>query len=117
MKKKIIEDIEHIKSTLDYMTKETFYKAQKYDEWKTYLNNIKFQTKSHPTFNKNDGSCGVVVNYSLSLNLILDDNNEIIGNDVFKAINMLNLISLEDMNNISETIKAAIKQNKSTNGE
>ena len=105
--------IKEIKKKLDSLTDETILKAKKYEELVKHLNNVKFKVKKSNLFlSEATANIGVEVEYEVSpIKIIFDENNEIIKNDRFIAINMLDLISMSDMEKLNELIKEAKKRN------
>lgn len=108
--KKIIKEI---KTKLDSLTDETIIKAKKYDELINFLDKVKFKVKNSNLFvSESTANIGVNIEYEIpSIKILFDENNEIIKNDRFIAINMLNLISIEEMNKLSMLIKEAKRKN------
>lgn len=106
-----IKDIKEIKNTLNDVTKDLFYKAKKYDEIMEYLKHIKINVKRADIVVSEDYQYNVRVKYEIP-DIIVKVNNKVdSNNDLFKSINMLNLISVSDMDKISKKIKEAKEKN------
>lgn len=105
--------IKEIKKKLDSLTDETILKAKKYEELIKHLSNVKLRVKKSKLFlSEATANIGVEVEYeTLPVKIIFDENNEIIKNDRFIAINMLDLIPMSDMDKLNELIKEARKRN------
>lgn len=106
------KDIKEIKEILERLDKDTLTKAKKYVELIDQLNSIKF-TARPKHFLDDNGNCCVLVEYSISPEkIMLDSNGNVAVSDTFKNINLLNLISFEDMQRITDAISAAEQKNK-----
>lgn len=106
--KKIMLELEEIKKTL---TPSVINKANKYDETKEHLSNVELKVSNIVEFIDNNGNKGLKVFYEVSPIILQldDDSKEIIYDKKFVSINMLNLISNEDMNKISKKIEENFK--------
>lgn len=112
-KKSLRQEIIELRELLEKFDSETISKAKKYDEIQSYLASVKLKAKSGIKFNENAFSYSVVVDYSSpKLELLIDENENVVASPTFKAINMLNLISYEDMEEIAKNIMLAKKKNK-----
>ena len=101
--KALKKDIEEIKN---FLVGDTQAKAKKLDEILYYLSNIKLDVASVTRVPDDNGKPCIRVIYSVPYIFInFDDNGEIIENETFKSINMLNLISFDDMMKIQNAIK------------
>lgn len=97
---------------ISYLKGEYLEKAKKYDQIKEWLANINIKMKSVESFN-DYGEPIIKVEYSLKpLILEFDENNEILKNETFVAINNLNLVDFESMQKISEQINLIKRRKK-----
>lgn len=101
-----LKDIKEIKTNVQRISKtvddKIIYKARKYDELKEYLKNIQFNIKIKEEIN-NLGEKQLVLEYTLpKVTLSFDENYDLIENRVFTSINMLDLIAVEDMIEITK---------------
>lgn len=110
----IRKDLKAIKEELSNMNSSAIIdKAKKYDELISYLADIKFDVESVKTAYDDNGTCFVIVNYKIpSVKLYVNEDGSTIPNNRFKAINMLNLISFEEMSKIAAYIEEAKIKNK-----
>lgn len=100
--KEIKLSLKNLEATFNKNIKE---KAEKYDELYNDIKKIKFDNISLIQGFDNYGNPTIKVNYNFSpIILRFDDNYQLIEDNVFKAINKLNMISLNDM----EKLKIAI---------
>ena len=107
-----IKDIKEIKTTLNEIASDTLEKARKYDELMKYLSKIKLELEKAALSYNQDGTYNVKVNYKMPYVLLsFDGDGNVIQNERFTAINMLNLISIDDMMKISEVINEAKNKN------
>lgn len=108
--KKIVENIE---KKVNYLSKDSFYKARKYDEQKELLKKINLKVKKVNLFLNNDGQVGLDIDYEIApLKIYFDDDGQMLKNERFYAINALDLVSKEDMQKVQEFLNEAIKRNK-----
>lgn len=99
----IKKDTEEIIKILNGDLKE---KALEGEEIKRLLSNIELKVKSIIEVPGENGSTDLRIIYEApQIILKFDDNNEPYENNVFKSINMLNLISIDDMQKIVNAIK------------
>lgn len=105
--KKLVEEIHS-----QYAT--AFKKARLYDEQKELLKHIKFVVKDCQTvFNENTLAYSVVVRYELpKVQVDFEVGGEQMQNDRLRAINLLDLISAEDMEKIRKKLQEAEKLTK-----
>lgn len=109
--KEIKKDTEEIIKILNGDLKE---KALEGEEIKNLLSNIELKVKNIVEIPGENGSIDLKIIYEApQVVLRFDDNNEPYENSVFKAINMLNLISMDDMKKIINAIKCKKNQNNS----
>lgn len=102
----IRKDIKLIKEKVEQITKETIYKADQYSFLKENLDKISIELDDVKTFIDDYGKVGLKVKYKIpEINIILDDNNDIIKNDIFYAINILKLLPVEDERKLINSIK------------
>lgn len=108
--KKIVKDIQ---DKVNFLAKDNYHKAKKYEEQQELLKNIKLKVKKTNLFLNNDGQVGVNIEYEVpKVKIYFDDDGEIIKNEKFYAINSLDLISNEDMQNVAAIIEEATRRNK-----
>ena len=122
-KKKLLDELNELKNKIDDLTKDVSTltkdnqtKIKKYNEMVEFLKDVKISV-SKVNFNVNDrGSIGVDIHYHIpKQSIYFNDENEIIMNKTFRAINMLNLISLDDMQKISILLEDAKRKNRVDN--
>jgi hypothetical protein len=86
-------------------------KANDYDKLIETLKKVKFDKIKMKTSFDNYGSPTLIIDYVFEpITLRFDENKTLIVNDVFKAINELNLISIDDMTKIIKAIKSIESQ-------
>lgn len=108
--RRILDNQKEIKAMLDPSVLE---KAKKYDELSARMKSVKLKVKNISRSIDEQGVDQVVVNYApLSESIKIYDNGQVVSSDCFKAINFMNLVSLEDMTKISKVIESAKKLNK-----
>lgn len=105
------KDVKDIKEKLDNITSELFVKAKKYDEIMNYLSNIKISVKRASLTLSDDARYGVKVEYQVPDAIIKVDKDKNHTTDMFKSINMLNLISISDMEKITKKLEEAKQKN------
>ena len=113
IKKDILEEVQDIKKNLQVFTNESQTKIKKYDEIMEYLKDVKINVSNIKPIINDKGTINVEITYSIPKQIIeFDDENNIVANKIFKAINMLNLISFEDMEKIGLMLEKAKMQNR-----
>lgn len=113
IKKDILEEVQDIKKNLQVFTNESQTKIKKYEEIMEYLKDVKINVSSIKPIINDKGTVNVEITYSIPKQIIeFDDENNIVANKIFKAINMLNLISFEDMEKIGLMLEKAKMQNR-----
>ena len=113
IKKDILEEVQDIKKNLQVFTNESQTKIKKYDEIMEYLKDVKINVSNIKPIINDKGTVNVEITYSIPKQIIeFDDENNIVANKIFKAINMLNLISFEDMEKIGLMLEKAKMQNR-----
>ena len=106
------KDIKKILEILNEINSDTLIKAKKYVELKSQLDTIKFSVKSKNFFINEVGDYCVKVEYEKKPEIItFDDKGDIVVSDTFKNINLLNLISFQEMEEIQNFINAAKEKN------
>ena len=107
------KDITEIKDKFGKLTEETINKAKKYDELNQYLKNVRLNvTGLAETYDIEKMRNKIVVSYSIDpINIYIDMDNNVSVNETFKSINMLNLISFDDMAKITNKIEQIKKNN------
>lgn len=112
-KKSLRQEISELRELLEKLNSDTTQKAKKCEEIQSYLDSVKLKAKSSVKFNENAFGYSVVVEYTApKLELLIDENENVVASPTFKAINMLNLISYDDMEEIAKNIMLAKKKNK-----
>lgn len=107
------KDIKKILEILEPFEKDIILKAKKYVELKDQIEKVKFRVKKISYFVDDKGDYGVNVEYEVpSIRLSFNDKNEIIENETFKNINLLNMVSFSDMEKISNALEQCEKMNK-----
>lgn len=107
----IIKDIKELKKQIailneKMLNKEIIFKAQKYDEMVSNLNKIKFGLKIKKQFNQETGDVFLKIDYELpSIELHFDENGNVIKNDLFYSINVLNLLDDNNLNILQQEIE------------
>lgn len=109
----IRKDLKQIKQELSIInSSSTIEKVKKYEELIKYLEDVKIQVDNVKEIFDENGNCFVMVNYKIPpVKIYIDGDGSTIPNARFKAINMLNLISFEEMQNISSHIESAKRKN------
>ena len=104
------KDVKDIKELVEQMSKETLHKAKEYDRLIELLKMIPVRvSKIHTSMNK-DLTYSVKIEYGLpAVELKVDKNTYAPNTESFKAINLLNLLSMEDAQKISREIEKAKK--------
>lgn len=107
-----LKDIKEIKKTLNNLTRSTYSKAQKYDDLSSRLEKIKIKVDKVGTVYDAQGNKQVKVNYSVGpLYVTIDEDGNLKADEMFVAINYLDLISFEDMAKIQKEIAKNSKKN------
>lgn len=105
------KDVKEIKETLNEITKTALKKAQLYEKQLEWLSKVEIKVKKVSTVLNSDMTTGVKIEYYIPpIQINIDENGNVGTNEMFKAINMLDLISFEDMGKISSEIAKAKKQ-------
>lgn len=113
IKKNILKEVQDIKKNLQVFTNESQTKIKKYEEIVEYLKDVKINVSSIKPIINDKGTVNVEITYSIPKQIIeFDDENNIVANKIFKAINMLNLISFEDMEKIGLMLEKTKMQNR-----
>jgi hypothetical protein len=108
--KKIVENIEE---KVNFLTKDSFHKAKKYEEQNDLLSKITLNVKNAKIFLNNDAQYGLNIEYEIPpIKIYFDDDGQMLKNERFYAINALDLISKEDMQKIQEILNEVIRRNK-----
>lgn len=113
MNKKVKDDIKEIKDSVDKLLDSgVFNKANRCDFLEQNLKNIKLKvSKIKPTLI--ESNIGLTISYEIApITIFIDDENVICPNETFKSINLLNLISFEDMQKIQKKIEDMIALQK-----
>lgn len=100
-----IRDIKDIKLMVANSTKENLSKSRKYDELKKLTSNVSLSVKNIVKGVDTNGNDFIKITYNTpDVILYFDDNGNIMYNPQFYAINMLNLISNDDMQKLADYI-------------
>lgn len=100
---KVIQD--GINNLRKELTPEIMRKAQKYDELIEQLSKVHIKVKNAKRVITESGSKQLKIEYEIDpVILSFDDNENPIYNPSFYAMNITNLVSVEDMNKISKAI-------------
>ena len=103
--KEIKDSIKQINSNLD---KTIIEKAKKFDELSENLKKVELKIKSAKMHISDSGEEQLKIEYEINpIYLQFDPDNNIVYNPEFYAINMLNLISPQDMQKMSLAIERA----------
>jgi len=104
---RILENQKEIKAMLDPRTIE---KCKKYDEIVKNLENVKLKVKNVSNVIGTDGLPHVIVSYGQVVEtVIIEGGGSVESSPMFKAINLLDLISYGDMRKVSAAIDEAKK--------
>lgn len=102
----LIKDIKLIKKQVEKITDQTILKSNKYDFIKENLEKIPIRIKKINNFFDEYGKYGIKIEYEIPpVKLIFDDNNDVMKNDIFYAINSLQLLSIEDERKLIEILE------------
>lgn len=113
VKKLLLQIIDNQKDIKKRLSPENAIKAQKYDLIIKNLKNIKFHVKKADIAINENGLFDVVVHYEPVIKILQDSNGlGVEGDDMFKAMNKLDLIDSTDFKKISEAIEIANSKNK-----
>lgn len=100
------KDIKEIKEKINYLyDSKLISKAKKYDELARKISNIKFDSVDVKKTYDYEGRIIKKFLYKLEIDLEVDENGDVIPNEMFKSINELNLLRLEDLLSLNEKIK------------
>lgn len=106
MNKKIKQEISDINKKLDTLLDgRLLNKANKCDFYEQNIKNIKLKvSKIKPVLI--ESNIGITIEYQIApITLFLDDGNVVCPNETFKSINLLDLVSFEDMQKIQRKIE------------
>lgn len=108
------EKVNKTEEILSALGKGAMEKSRKYDETLNYLKNIKIDVKNIDIVFNENATYGVKIEYDIKPVILMIDSttNETITDQRMKAMNMLNLISYQDMSKISKAIKECKVKNK-----
>lgn len=107
------KDIKKILEILEPFEKDIILKAQKYVELKAQIETVKFNVKSVKHFIDEKGDYAVRVEYDFPPLIITEDRERnLVCDEMFKNINLLNLIPFEDMEKIKRAIDYMQEKNK-----
>lgn len=113
MNKKIKQEIDEINKKLDALLNSGIMnKANKCDFLEQNIKNIKLKvSRIKPVLL--ESNVGVTIEYEIAPVTVYLDNGNVFPNETFKSINLLNLISFEDMQKIQKKIEdVALLQKK-----
>ena len=110
------KDVKIIKQQLEDLGKDLFKKAREYDVLSEEVKKVKLDVKNVSLFVDEFGSTSVNVEYSIPpVKIFFDSDGQILKNERFIAMNMLDLITLEDMEKIA--IKINLAKERNNNGK
>lgn len=102
---RIKKHIEEINESLKALSGENMEKLKQFEIIEEQLKKIKIKVKNVAISIDEYGNEFLNINYELpTIKLKFDDNKEVEINEEFRAINLLNLISFEDMEKIQKAI-------------
>ena len=108
----IRKDIKEIRKKVDSLTNETINKAKKYDELINNLNKIKIKIDKTSFFVDEYGKIALKIDYQIPpIRLYFDDNDDVIKNETFYSLNILNLVPMEEQLKIVKKIEEAKNKN------
>ena len=106
IKKQILNDVQEIKKGLETLSEANQKKIAKYEETKEQLSKIRIEISNVKTCIENNGSLSLEVHYKVPVAKIrIDDEGFLDVDEMFRAINLLNLISFEDMNKVQKKLE------------
>lgn len=107
--KKVIKELENLKKEL---TPEIIEKAKRYDQLLIDLEEVKFKVSNVTEFVDDFGNPALRVTYKVpEVNLFMNDScTEFVYGPMFRKINELNLIELEDMQKLAEKIGQTLRK-------
>lgn len=127
--KKIVKDINEktenlsvnigeIIDMLNKMRSGAIQKAEKYDETLRLLKKVKINVKKFSTELKDNATVSLKIEYEIPpIEIMFDETGCSFINERFQAMNLLNLISFDDMRKIQEQLHAVEAQNKKISGK
>lgn len=102
---RIKKHIEEINESLKSLSGENMEKLKRFEIIEEQLKKIKIKVKNVSASIDEYGNEFLNINYELpTIKLKFDDNKEVEINEEFRAINLLDLISFEDMEKIQKAI-------------
>ncbi len=112
-----LKDVKEIKQTLNELKEASIgnleKRSKRADELENYLSKVRINLKKVSDITLQNGKSGIRIIYDMpQIILELDDNGEIIPNDTFTAINMLDLLNMNDLIYLSRIINSKKKLNK-----
>lgn len=96
---------------LEAIDNKVIYKAKKYDETMELLNKLQFSVDIKPRVNEL-GEKDYNVTYSIKTTLRFDADGDLEDNDVFRSINLLNLVNNDSMVEFLKIIENEKKNKK-----
>lgn len=112
MNKKLKQELSALNEKVDKLLDESLInKANKCDFYEKNIKNVKLKvSKIKPVLV--DGNIGITIEYKINPVTIFIDGENIYPNEIFKSINLLDLISFEDMQKIQTKIEDIVKLQK-----
>lgn len=113
--KEIKSTIVELKNSFDEIMGDALKKSKKCDEMSNYISNIQLDVaRVDLVFNQETAKYGIKITYGIKpIELYFDSTiNDFASNETFKSINMLNLISVDDMAKIVNKVNFARDRNK-----
>lgn len=108
------KDVKEIKEVVSKLSTSMSIKAMEYDKIKDFLKDIKIEVaKCNTLFDESRMEYIVKVEYKMpTITLTFDEDGDVMLNERFRAINSLDLISMDDMDRIADSIQRAKNLNK-----
>ena len=112
MNKKLKQEISNLNEKVDKLLDGSIInKANKCDFYEKNIKNIKLKvSKIKPVLV--DGTVGLTIEYQIKPVTIFLNGEEVYPNEIFKSINLLDLISFEDMQKIQSKIEDIVQLQK-----
>ncbi len=99
---KVIADLEQLNKKLNHFLDDNIkYKAEKYDELSENISKIDLKIKTVSRGYDSEGNPVIKIKYEAPFIELKIVDNDIVYNEVFKAINMSGLVSMQDMSRLS----------------
>lgn len=110
MNKKLKQEISNLNEKVDKLLDGSIInKANKCDFYEKNIKNIKLKVSKIKPVLLPEGNIGMTIEYQINPVTIFFDDEQVYPNEIFKSINLLDLISFEDMQKIQRKIEDIIK--------